>query len=291
MLTFLALCLLSRVAYTFNDVLVGELARKHDGIEISMLRGLSLGVTMAPLLFWVPPGAWAELAQRPGQLAFLVAVTAVANVLHLEAARHLPFGLRAAVLVAGVAVCGLVLGAWILGERLRGGELGWCALIVTSGVLSALGDHSTEKLVANVPKGAALTVAAAVLLSVAVLCFARLARATNPLLVAWVWEFAIGVLLVVPWLVRRRGPLAPDIGRRFFATGLCSLPTVAGTGLSAVALTLGPLGLWSAIAGTQALVSAALGAVWHREKLGVRRWACFALGALGIAGLALAQVQ
>lgn len=288
MLTFLGLCLLSRIAYTFNDVLVGDLAREHDGTEISMFRGLSLGVTMAPLLFWVPAGAWAGLLERPGQLAFLIVVTAVANVMHLEAARYLPFGLRAAVLVAGIAVGGLVLGAWVLGERLSGGELGWCALIVASGMLSALGDHSTEKLVANVPKGAALTVGAAVLLSVAVLSFARLARATNPLLVAWVWEFGIGVLLVVPWLLRR-GSIEPGVARRFFSTGLHSLPTVAGTGLSAVALTLGPLGLWSAIAGAQALVSAALGAAWHREKLGARRWACFVLGALGIAGLALAQ--
>jgi drug/metabolite transporter (DMT)-like permease len=245
---------------------------------------------MAPLLFWVPAGAWAELAARLGQLAFLILVTAVANVLHLEAARYLPFGLRAAILVAGIAVGGLVLGAWFLGERLSGGELAWCAVIVTSGVLAALGDHSTDRLVARVPKGAALTVGASVLLCVAVLSFTQLSRTTNPLLVAWVWELGIGVMLLVPMLLRRRGRFAPDLARCFVRTGLCSLPTVAGTGLSAVALTLGPLGVWSAIAGTQALVSAALGAAWHREKIGPRRWACFALGALGIAGLALAQV-
>jgi hypothetical protein len=39
MLTFLALCLLSRIAYTFNDMLVGQLAREHDGVEISTFRG------------------------------------------------------------------------------------------------------------------------------------------------------------------------------------------------------------------------------------------------------------
>ena len=74
MLTFLGLCLLSRIAYTFNDVLVGELARKHDGLEISMFRGLSLGVTMAPVLIWVPARAWAELSQRDRRTLHLVEV-------------------------------------------------------------------------------------------------------------------------------------------------------------------------------------------------------------------------
>jgi drug/metabolite transporter (DMT)-like permease len=289
MLTFLALCLLSRVAYTFNDVLVGELAREHDGIEIATFRGVSLGITMAPLLFWVAPGAWAGLAARPAELAFLVAVTAVANVLHLQAARHLPFGLRAAILVAGVAIGGIGLGAWFFDERFSRVELGWCALVVTSGVLAALGDHSTEKLTANVPKGALLTLGTSVLLSVAAFSFARLARATDPMLVGWVWEFGIGVVLLVPLLFRQRGRWEAGVARRFLRTGLYSLPTVVGTGATSIALTLGPLGVWSALAGAQALLSAALGAAWHRERIGPWRWSYFVLGALGIAGLALAQ--
>jgi drug/metabolite transporter (DMT)-like permease len=289
MLTFLALCLLSRVAYTFNDVLVGELAREHDGMEIATFRGIGLGVTMAPLLLWVAPGAWAALAARPGELTFLIAVTAVANVLHLEAARLLPFGLRAALLVAGVAVGGIGLGTWFLDERFSVVELGWCALVVVSGVLSAMGDHSTEKLTANVPRGAVLTLATSALLSVGAFFFARLARATDPMLVGWAWEFGIGAMLTVPLLWRRRGRLLPGVARRFLRTGLCSLPTVVGTGATALALTLGPLGVWSALAGTQALLSAALGAAWHREKLGPRRWSYFVLGALGIAGLAVTQ--
>jgi drug/metabolite transporter (DMT)-like permease len=289
MLTFLALCLLSRVAYTFNDVLVGELAREHDGVEISTFRGIALGVAMAPLLAWVPAGAWGKLWSQPGELAFLILVTALANVLHLQAARHLPFGLRAAVLVTGVALGGVALGTWFLEERFSGVELGWCAVVVTSGIFASLGDHSTEKLVANVPKGAALTLATSLLLSVAALAFARLARTTNPLLVGWAWEFGIGVVLIGPLLFRQRGRLQPGAAQRFAKTGLCSLPTVIGTGATSIALTLGPLGIWAALAGTQALLSAGLGAIWHREKIGPRRWTYFVLGAIGVAGLALSH--
>jgi drug/metabolite transporter (DMT)-like permease len=289
MLTFLALCLLSRVAYTFNDVLVGELARKHDGMEIAAFRGVSLGISMAPLLFWVAPSAWDALGARSGELLVLISVTAVANVLQLEAARHLPFGLRAALLVTGVAIGGLALGAWFFGERFSPAELGWCAVIVTSAVLGSLGDHSTDGFTANVPKGAVLTLASSALLCVAALSFTRLARSTHPMLVAWAWELGAGALLIPPLLWRRRRGFEPLVLRRFLRTGLCSLPTVVGTGATAVALTLGSLGVWSAVAGTQALLSAGLGAVRHRERIGARRWSYFVLGAAGIAGLALAQ--
>jgi drug/metabolite transporter (DMT)-like permease len=289
MLVFFSLCLLSRIAYSFNDVLIGGLARRHDGMEISAWRGVSLGITMAPLLGWVSPSAWAALTARPFELLLLVSVTAGANLLQLQAARYLPFGLRAALFVAGIALGGIALGSRFLGEHFGFAELGWSGLIVLAAVLAALGDHSSDGLDANVPKGALLAVAAAAFMAVAALLFARLARATDPLLLGWAWEFGAGAVLLVPLLIRQRGRWQPGVGGRFLRTALFSLPTVVGTGASAVALTLGPLGVWAALAGTQALVSAGLGAAWHHERIGPRRWLYFVLGAIGVCGLAAAR--
>lgn len=289
MLTFFALCLLCRIAYSFNDVLIGRLARQHDGMEISAWRGLSLGITMAPLLFWVSRPAWGALAARFGEFLLLVAVTAGANLLQLRAARYLPFGLRAALFVAGVALGGIGLGAWFFHERIRLIELGWSALIVIAAALAAVGDHSSEGLKADVPKGALIILTCSALLSVAALLFARLSRATDALLLAWAWEFGAGVVLLVPLLLRKRRGFEPGVRARMLRTGLFSLPTVIGSGASALALTLGPLGLWSALAGAQALVSAGLGAVWHHERIGPRRWLLFVLGALAVCGLAIAR--
>jgi drug/metabolite transporter (DMT)-like permease len=47
--------------------------------------------------------------------------------------------------------------------------------------------------------------------------------------------------------------------------------------------------VWAALAGTQALVSAGLGAAWHHERIGPRRWLYFVLGAIGVCGLAAAR--
>ncbi len=115
MLTFVLLCLLSRVAYSFNDVWIGRLARKHGRTEVAALRGISLGFTMAPLLALVPARAWSALSGHLGELALLVTITAGSNLLQLAAVRYLPFGLRATLSVSGVALGGILLGATLLG--------------------------------------------------------------------------------------------------------------------------------------------------------------------------------
>ncbi len=289
MLAFIALCLISRVAYSFNDVFTGRLARRQGRVELATFRGLSLGVTMAPLLYWVPAAAWQALAERWVELLLMVGITAAANVLQLQAARFLPFGLRAAFIVMALAVGGVALGVGFLGESFSAAQVGWCTLIVGSAVLAAIGDHSSDELVVDVPRGAALALGSATLIAIAALFFARLARATHPLLVAWSWEFGIGLLLLVPLLWQQRGAWEPGVTRRFLRVGLAASPTVIGSAASGVALTLGPLGMWSALAGTQALFTAGLGVLWHRERMGARRWICFLLGAVGVFGLALAR--
>jgi drug/metabolite transporter (DMT)-like permease len=288
-LTFLLLCVTSRVAYSFNDVWVGRLARRHGRVEVAVFRGLSLGVTMAPLLWFVKAGAWASLFGRLGDLALLVTITACSNLLQLNAVRYLPFGLRASLSVSTVALGGILLGVTLLGERFGPRELFLGALVVISAVLAARGDHSSDDLRPNVPKGAALAFGSSALMAVAALFLLRLSRATDPLLMAWAWELGSGLVLVPLLLARRRSTLEPGIRPPFLRVAVAALPTVIGSGASALALTRGPLGLWGALAGTQVLFTGLLGASLHREKIGPARWLCFALGAVGVFGLALAR--
>jgi drug/metabolite transporter (DMT)-like permease len=284
---FLALCLLSRLAYAVNDVLVGRLARRHSHVEVASMRGLSLGLTMAPLLFWVPAGAWLALAaQWPSYLA-LIAVTAGANVLQNHAARFLPFGLRAALMLSAVSVASVGFGAGVFAERLSLTHLGLCALLVGASLLAALGEHAAHEIQPDVPRGSALALASGLGLAVAALLTKHLAMRTHPLLTAWAWEFGAGAILAAPMFWHWRRGVQAAVGRQFGRTLLAAAPTVVGSAASLVALALGALGLWGALAGTQVLFTAALGVLWHRETMDLRRWLCFAAAAAAVSGLAL----
>lgn len=287
MTAFLLLCLVSRLAYAFNDVLTGRLARVYGPIDVAAWRGVTLAATMAPLLFWVPTAAWGALAARWPEVAALVGLTAVANLMALQAARLLPFGLRAAFMIAGTAVAGVLLGAAALGEHLTAVQLALAALLVGAAMAAAPGRHATHEIQPRLVPGTALILGAGVLLAVVALFGARLSRASDPLLVAWTWEAGAGFVLLplVAWRAWRRG-LRPGLAGRVWRIGLASAPTVVGSGATMLALKAGALGLWAAVGGTHILFSVALGRWWHGEPLGARRVVCFLVAAAAVGGLA-----
>ncbi len=290
MALFLTLCLISRFAYSVNDILVGRLARLHSKVEVASWRGVSLGLTMAPWLFLVPAAAWRSITAEWVDVLILIPVTAAANLMQLNAARYMPFGVRAAFLISGVAAFSGMLGWAVLGERLTAAEIALSVVVVVSVVLSSLGAHAEHEFKPDIRRGALFAIGASILLACMGLMVARLSRATHPLLTAWVWEFGGGLILVFPLLLRyARDGVPADLAGRVRAIAVASSPTAVGSGFAAIALTLGPLGLSAAVAGTQVLFTAALGALWHRELIGPRRWTCFAVaaaavGALGWAG-------
>lgn len=287
MATFLVLCLVSRFFYTLNDVFTGELARKHDRLELAALRGLSLGISMAPLLLWVPRAAWSELVAASGMLVGIVVVTAVANVLQLQSARYLPFGLRASIILTGVSVGSVLLGYFVLGERLSGAAAAWCAVIVLSAAFAAAGEHSTHEIELRLVRGTLLALTGAILMAIVALFMKELTERTHPLLAAWAWEFGSGLVLVPALLFRHTlARVRPSYVAR---VAIASSPTVIGSSASLLALGSGRLGLWGALAGTQVLFTAVLGVVWHRELVGVRRWVCFVLASVAVAGLAFGR--
>jgi len=291
MMTFVALCLLARFSYSLNDIFIGRMARRFGRVEVAAFRGASLGVSMLPWLLWVPSGAWRALGSHLGALLATVTVTAAANVLQLQAVRFVPFGLRAALMICTMATLSLLIGWGVLGERLSPLQIALCLLLVASGAAVALGSHAQGEIEVDVPRGAALTVAAGTLMACAIFGVKFLARQTHPLLMAWAWEVGAGLVLLGPVLALRGLRTAStevSLGRRFLSVGLAALPTAVASGASVLALGFGELGLWGALGGTQILFTAALGALWHRERLGGWRWVCMTIAAAAVAGLALA---
>lgn len=288
MLTFIVLCLVARFGYSLNDVFIGRLARKHGRMEVAAFRGVSLGVSMAPWLLLVPGVAWGALGGHWGQLLLTVGVTALANILQLHAVRYLPFGLRAALMIATMATCSALIGWSLLGERLTPLQVALGVVLIGSAVAVALGSYAVQEIELDIPRGALLTLLSATLMAGAVLGVKRLARETHPLLTAWAWEFGSGLILLVPALWRGRVDALAALGPRFGKVALAALPTALASGASVLALDFGELGLWGALGGTQILFTAWLGALWHHEALGLRRWVCMTITVAAVAGLAFA---
>jgi drug/metabolite transporter (DMT)-like permease len=287
LLTFVALCLLARFCYSLNDIFIGRMARRFGRVEVAAFRGTSLGVSMAPWLLLVPAAAWHALAAHAWELLATVAVTATANVLQLHAARHLPFGLRAALMISAMATCSLLIGWGLLGERSSALEVALCVVLVGSGAAVALGSYAPQEIQVDVPRGALLTLAAALLMACAMYGVKSLARETHPLLTAWAWEAGSGLILLGPALLRRSEAVEVGLGRRFITIATAALPTALASGASVLALDFGELGLWGALGGTQILFTAALGALWHHERLGLRRWVFMMIAMAAVAGLAI----
>lgn len=289
MLTFVALCLVARLAYSLNDVLIGRVARRQSRMETAAFRGVSLGASMAPWLLLVPSSAWVALSGQLWPLLGTVALTAVANILQLQAVRFLPFGLRAALMLSSMATGSVLLGWLLLGERLTPLEVTLCVCLVGSAVTVALGQHATAEIELNVPRGALLTLAAGLTMVCAVLGVKHLASTTHPLLAAWAWEFGAGLILLAPALLRARAASLAVLAERFWRVALAALPTALASGASVLALGFGELGLWGALGGTQILFTAALGALWHHETLGWRRGLAMLLTIAAVASLALVR--
>jgi drug/metabolite transporter (DMT)-like permease len=288
-LTFVALCLVARFAYSLNDVFIGRVARRQSRMETAAFRGVSLGVSMSPWLLLVPASAWAALAGQLGLLCLTVALTAAANILQLQAVRFLPFGLRAALMLSSMATGSVLLGWLLLGERLSPLEVGLCVCLVGSAVTVALGQHASTEIELDVPRGALLTLLAGVLMVCGVFGVKRLAANTHPLLTAWAWEFGAGLILLGPALLRARGASGAELAARFRGVAVAALPTAVASGASVLALGFGELGLWGALGGTQILFTATLGAAWHHETLGWRRGVAMLLTMAAVAGLAFAR--
>jgi drug/metabolite transporter (DMT)-like permease len=285
--TFVALCLFARFSYSLNDIFVGRLARRYGRVEVAAFRGASLGLSMAPWLLLVPLRAWSALIAHPIALLLTVAVTALGNLLHLQAARFIPFGLRGALMITSMAACSLLLGWGVLDERLSAIQVALCVVLVMSGAGVALGSHADAAIEVDVPRGAALTLAAGMVMAGAMTGVKFLARETHPLLAAWAWEFGAGAILLAPALLRRAAPATDPVAVRFKHVAFASLPTALASGASVLALDFGELGLWGALAGTQILFTAGLGALWHHEALGRLRWALMTVAAAAVAALAL----
>ncbi len=286
---FFILALLASLGYALQGVLMASYYRGMDRLSAVTYRGLSLGLSMAPLLLFVPAEAWRAW---PGMLPLILVaavLAALGNWCNATAVSCLPIGIANALCMGSVSLTLASLGFLLLGESLSPPQLLWMGLIVAGVLLLGLSRSRplvTGAGVANrLGRGLLFSGLFGLLLGSAFLLVARAARASHPFLVAYSWEFAIGLCaLLMVWLRPRVGgaPLQALSGRQFARLLLCAAPTAMGTGLYALAMTLGPVAIAAAIVSSMMVFSTLLSYLLYRERPSRRQvvlmlWICGAV--------------
>jgi|GEM_PF-868856 len=274
---FFGLSLTALIAYSLQYTLVASFYRQMDRLSAVAYRGVSLGITMAPLLLFVPFKDQEDLAKLAPMMLVASIITTVGNWCAANAVAYLSVGVSNALSMSFVTVTAVLLGFAALGEVLSPIQLGLIAATLL-GVVGLGLAKSKDALIdkQHATKGLLQSVLAGVFLGIGFVMVASASRKYHPFLVGYVWEFTIGLIAVLMCWMRKlqRGPgLEPVSLKKFTRLALYCAPTAVGTGAYAAATTIGPVGIATAIVCTMMVCTTLLARVMYKERLSRPQWA------------------
>lgn len=273
---FFILCIASTIGYALQATLMTKYYRSMDSLSAVSYRGLSLAVSMAPLLFFVPRETYSHIPAVV--LPLLAASTAAvfANWSSAKAFRFLPVGIASAASMSFATVSSVAIGIFFLGESIS--SLQALLLILILGSVLALGATRNKGSVPaefNVPRGMFAALLFGFFIGIGYTLVGVASRQSHPLLVAYLWESFIGVLaflIVVFRGVFRSKSRASISGQEFLGLALASSPTAVGTGCYAYAVSIGPVGIATAVLGTMMVFTTLLAILIYKERLSSLAW-------------------
>lgn len=290
---YIILCLIAALGYSLQIMLMAKFYRSHDPLSTTAYRGISLGISMLPLLFFVPAEAWPGLFENIPILLGASLAAAVGNWLMGIAFRHLQLGIAGAMLSALRNLILLAVGFIFFMEKLSLEQIVLIfALIIAISLLSATKTTGSVPKDFNLNKGIIYCVSSSIAISLAFAGFAALTRLTHPFLAGYAWEFIIGIIAMI--LAFSRG-IVTDTGiqriefRTFGKILAYASPTVVGSGLLGLAFMQGPVALCSSVVSIAVVYNALLGWLIHKENLTRVQWSCIILVWLSIGMLSLVK--
>jgi drug/metabolite transporter (DMT)-like permease len=250
---------ISILGYGLHVPLVTHLARRYDGLTVTVYRGLSLGITMAPLLLFVPADDFARLPAYFSVLALASLVGALGFFLSVTGGIYLPIGISTAFRQAAGITTVILLGVLVLGELVTPAEYGLIALLLLGVVALALSRPDIRHLAKqNVSLGIATSLAAGVATTSAYLFFATVSREISPFLAGYFWELGIGVVALIFMLAQRvaGGQHLVLLPRRdVLKIAGVALLTIVGTSGYGLAINYGDFTIAGALLATSGAVS------------------------------------
>ncbi|HQH27042.1 MAG TPA: EamA family transporter [Oligoflexia bacterium] len=265
--------------------------RAMDTLSAVSYRGLALGVSMLPLLLIVPHEAWADAPSCAASIFFASVYALLGNWAAAQSYRHVPVGICSAVCASFTTIGAVVIGPLMFGEPVSGAQGVWIALLVC-GIIALGLSRSRAALGAqrSILRGCVFAGAAGVLFACGFALVGAASRASHPFIAGYFWEFTIGLLGVVIAYTRAAMGIVPMSGlpgRDFRQIMRYSFPTLLGTGLYGIAVTMGPVAIATAVLSMTVIFSTVLAYFMYRERLNVLEWGliagiCFVLIGLNL---------
>jgi drug/metabolite transporter (DMT)-like permease len=268
---FFLLALLASLGYSLDSALMASCYRTMDGSSAVAYRGLALAFTMLPLLFFVPIEDFQLTLYYLPWILCASACAAVGNMAIARSFLFLPIGVASALCMSNAALVATAISYLFGGDTLSASQLGLAALVLLT--VLALGlSQSTGPLPVHysVQRGISSSALFGLSLGIAVALVGFASRQIHPFAVGYLWELFIGIL-AASYAILRGLSGRPGLSRislpHFFKIGRYSSPTVLGTGCYAFAMTLGPIGVASAIVSSVMVFDTILAALFYGERL------------------------
>lgn len=277
------LCITSGLFYALQSALMSRYYRSIERLSVVAYRGLSIGITMCPLLLFVPDGTLSRISSANVFLIFIAALLSSYAVTQCaKTYSYLPVGIANALLVSSSTVVAWLYGVVFFSEVLTLRHVAvTLALFFCLGMLGWLqrsgraGDGALDPGT-DVRLGVISAGLYGITLGSSLPLLAVVSRTVNPVIAGYFWEFGIGILATIGCLLRRyvfRGDGLQRISVVLFSKVMLSAsPTVIATGLYAYAMTFGPIGIITALTSVQIVFCAILSQYIHKELLTRAQW-------------------
>lgn len=268
------LALVATLGYSLQGSLMTSFYRSMDRLSASTYRCLSLGITMLPLLFFVPSSQFGSINKILPYTIFASFLAVFGNWSNSNAFRYLPVAVATA-LSMSFATCFVVLTEWLFFSSTFSPNQIVLFVILLTLVISLGVVRSSGKIVYNYYLGILNTFMFGFFLGSAYLLVGKATKIGHPFLVGYLWEFGIGIFAAIVALTRG---LFSEVGlkqipfKEFRKILVYSSPTVVGTGFYTLSMSMGSIAVSTAILSTMIVFNAILAIFLFEERLSKVQW-------------------
>ncbi len=267
--TFIALSVLS---FGLHGVLTVRFARQYDPLVVSVYRGVSLLVTMLPLLLFVSWGEIVAVKDHSLMLLLSAGIGSIGFVMSLSGSRYLPVGVASSIRQTINVPVAIVIGMLFLQEYLTLVQIVLLAGIAGCAIgLTTLRSHHSHLDPAKAFRGVLFSACAGIISAFAWYFFSIAARELHPFVAAYFVEVSVGLFTLLYFITLRVSRQHTASARLPFRAirniVLIGALTIFGTGGYALAINHGPYPLGQGLMTGTILVATSIAWFLFKERL------------------------